>query len=184
MYFVELLCDYCFLEDHIQFFAEDLSKVFISYIEDPDIELRVASCITISSFLTVIEDKKKAKEYAGVLPKLLQTLIEAVKHNEDAGVTTISSISNLLEAHPNMVKLNLEDLLNIMVQIFKDENFPDGLRNAALTLVQNCATCLDVATRKSINFKNMVLPGLLQVLAQIEKTELAEWAEDIDDQVQ
>jgi len=57
---------------------------------------------------------------------LLQTLIEAIKQDEDSGIATIQSISDLAEAHPTLIEPVIEDLMDIMSQVFKNKDFSDG----------------------------------------------------------
>jgi hypothetical protein len=97
-------------------------------------KVKVAAAKAIAAFLSSIEDEDFVKNFAQTLPIMIQTLIDAVKQDEDSGVTTIQSISDLIESHPNFVQPIIEDLLDIMTQIFKNKGFTDGKIEAIFCL--------------------------------------------------
>jgi hypothetical protein len=58
---------------------------------------------------------------------LLKTLVAAVKHDEDSGVSIIQSLGELIEIHPTFIKPIVEDLLLTLAEILKEKKFSDGM---------------------------------------------------------
>ena len=182
MYFMELLCDTCFNEDHLKLAAAELTSLFEKYIVDQDIKVSIAAVKATISFLSNIQDNQFIKKFSQILPVLLQTLITAVKEDEDSGVTIIQSLGDLIETHPAFVKPIIEDLLATLTEIFKTSQLTDGTRNQALNCLEGLAQNCDVAMRKSETFKKVVIPALMQLLCGIKEVELDEWLKELDGQ--
>ena len=182
MYFMEILCEYCFNENHLKQASGDLVQLFEKYIVDTDITVAISAVKAIISFLSNIEDKDFVKKFSQLLPVLLQTLITAVKQDEDSGVSLIQSLGDLIEAHPTFVKPLIEDILHTLTEIMKEKSFTDGTRNQAMTCIDTLGQFCDVAIRKSENFKKLVIPAFMEVLCEIKEISLNEWLEDLEGQ--
>lgn len=182
MYFMEILCEHCFNEAHLKQASGDLVQLFEKYIVDTDITVAISAVKAIISFLSSIEDKDFVKKFSQILPVLLNTLITAVKQDEDSGVSLIQSLGDLIEAHPTFVKPIIEDMLATMTEIMKEKTFTDAIRNQAMNCIDMLGQFCDVAIRKSENFKKLVIPALMEILCEIKEISLKEWLEDLEGQ--
>lgn len=88
--------------------------------------MKIAATKAITSFLSSIDDDDFLKGFAQILPVIIKTLIEAINNDQDSGVAIIQSISDLIESHPDMIKPFLEEILDILSQIFKNKSFSHG----------------------------------------------------------
>jgi len=182
MYFIELLCESCFNEDHLKGISGDLTQLFEKYITDSDINVAIAAIKSIISFLSSIEEASFVKKFSSILPVLLQTLISAVKQDEDSGISIIQSLGDLIEAHPLFIKPIIEDLLVTLTEIMKTNQFTEGMRTQAMNCIETLANKCDVALRRSEVFKKTVIPAFMEVLCEVKEITLEEWLEDLEGQ--
>lgn len=79
------------------------------------------------SFLSSIEDETFVKKFSDALPVLLQTLSTVLKQDEDASISVLQSLSELVEAHPSFVKPIIDNLLLTLIEVMKAKELTDGI---------------------------------------------------------
>jgi len=142
----------------------------------------IAAIKSIIAFLSSIEEASFVKKFSQILPVILQTLISAVKQDEDSGNSIIQSLGDLIEAHPMFIKPIIEDLLVTLTEIMKTNAFTDGMRTQAMSCIEILANKCDVALRRSDVFKKTVIPAFMEVLCEIKEITIEEWLEDLEGQ--
>lgn len=69
-------------------------------MNDSDIRVKVSTLKATSSFLTSIEDKNDVKEFSPIIEPMVNTIIEALKEDEEIGRKAMDSMTILSEYHP------------------------------------------------------------------------------------
>ncbi len=72
-----------------------------------------------TAFLTSIDDSDIVLQYTEVIPHLLNTVVEALKTNEESGKQAIESMIELTNAHPEIWKQSVQLLVNVIAQILQ-----------------------------------------------------------------
>lgn len=182
MYFIEIVCDFCFDEDQLKKSSAFLIQLFEKYISDTDVAVTISAVKATITFISNIEDKSFIKKFAQILPVLIQNLITAVRQeDEGSAVSFVSCLENLIQSHPGFIKPVIEDILFTLTEIVK-ESFSNGIRVQALSCIGVLGQHCDVAVRKSANFQNL-LPVFLEILCEIKNINNEEWLEDVEDQI-
>lgn len=184
MYFIEVLCDFCFDEDYLKQSSAYLVQLFEKYISDSDIAVTIAAVKATITFISNIEEKNFVKKFASILPFIIQNLITAIKQEDtDSAISFISCLENLIESHPSFVKPVIEDILFTLTEILKEKSFNLGIRNQVLNCIGVLGKACDVAIRKSENFKKLVIPMLLEIMDEIKDINIDDWLEDLEDEI-
>ena len=72
---------------------------------------------SMTIFLSYITDESFLKKFASIFPILINTSIEAIKADEEAGKIALESFNDLIEAHTKFIKPILSDLLQLICEI-------------------------------------------------------------------
>lgn len=181
MYFIEILCDYSFEEELLMQFSQSLTTLFEKYLLDPDVQIRVLAIKSITIFLAYITDEKYVKKFTSIFPILLSTSVEAIKVDEESGKISLESLNDLIETHPKFIKPIINDVIILASEIFTTKTLNENLRNTALNIILSLSTENQSLLRKSEVFKTRVIPGILQVMTEVDDISNEEWNKNLEE---
>lgn len=79
-------------------------QIFSKSLTDREVTVRVAALKATTSFLTSIDDSDIVMGYIGVIPQILNTVVEALKEDEGQGKLALDSMNELTNVHPEIWK--------------------------------------------------------------------------------
>jgi hypothetical protein len=91
--------------------------IFSKGFTDREVSVRVAALKATTSFLTSIDDSDIVLSYIGVIPQILNTVVEALKEDESQGRLALESMNELTNVHPEIWKNTTNQLVNVISQI-------------------------------------------------------------------
>ncbi len=142
--------------------------IFSKSLTDREVTVRVAALKATTSFLTSIDDSDMVLGYQGIIPQILNTVVEALKENEEQGRLALESMNELTNVHPEIWKNNTNQLINVVSQVMTQTNFENGTRASAVEVVLALASNIPASLRKADETKTMFLTGLIQMLTEVE----------------
>lgn len=154
--------------------------VFSKSLADKEVTVRVAALKATISFLTSIDDTDVVMQYASVIPKILNTVVEALKENEDQGRLALESMQELTNTCPEIWKKSTNQLVNVVSQVITQKSFENGTRSAATEVVLALSSQMPASLRKIDETRTMLIPALVQMLAEVEEDNQI-WAESIEE---
>ena len=143
-------------------------------MDDSSVAVRVSATMSLTSFLTCIQETSHIMKFEGILSRLLTLLIEAIKDDEDKGLNVIKSFEELIEAHPKFCKKQLEEIVNVFTEIVMATNLSEGIRNAAVLCLATVAGKNPVPIRKMATFSDKTIPALMNAILE-QPDDLNEW---------
>ena len=154
--------------------------VFSKSLADKEVTVRVAALKATISFLTSIDDTDVVMQYASVIPQILNTVVEALKENEDQGRLARESMQELTNTCPEIWKKSTNQLVNVVSQVITQKSFENGTRSAATEVVLALSSQMPASLRKIDETRTMLIPALVQMLAEVEEDNQI-WAESIEE---
>lgn len=85
MYLFEVLSDCHLTPEQLNSYKDSFMSLFSKSFTDREVSVRVAAFKATTSFLTSIDDSDLVMQYIGIIPAMLNTVVEALKENEDQG---------------------------------------------------------------------------------------------------
>lgn len=149
MYGFEVLSELHLTSEQLTASKNDFMGIFEQALKDPEVSVRVSALRAIAAFFSGIDDQDVVMGFAPILPTLLDTVVEALKTDEDQGNSTLSSLGELTSAHPEVWKNTTGQLINIISQVFTEKSFSDFTRSAAVEVVLTLANQMPAALRKA-----------------------------------
>ena len=143
--------------------------VFSKSLADKEVTVRVAALKATISFLTSIDDTDVVMQYVGVIPQILNTVVEALKENEDQGRLALESMQELTNTCPEIWKKSTNQLVNVVSQVITQKSFENGTRSAATEVVLALSSQMPASLRKIDETRTMLIPALVQMLAEVEE---------------
>jgi len=104
MYLFEVLADCHLAPEQITLYKDSFMTIFSKSLTDREVTVRVAALKATISFLTSIDDTDVVMQYQGVVPQILNTVVEALKENEDQGRLALESMIELTNTCPEIWK--------------------------------------------------------------------------------
>ena len=184
-YIIEVLCDLSAItEDVLDSNAiENFKIIFTKGLDDNDIDVKVSSLNSATQFLSGIVSENIINNFSIFTDKMLQTLIDALKYENEkknesnhSGKTALETMNNIIERHPKFWKEKIELIIDIVCQISKGKIFQNQIRESALELIFSLAKKNPGSIKKSNNFKTIFLPLLFELLYEIDnKDNIEKW---------
>ena len=119
-------------------------------------------------------------QYEGVVPQMLNTVVEALKENEDQGRLALESMQELTNTCPEIWKKSASQLINVISQVINAKSFENGTRSAATEVVLALSSQMPAALRKADETKTLFIPALVGMLTEVEE-DMDTWADQIDE---
>jgi len=85
MYLVEVLADVHLPIELFKKYIKEFANIFVSGLNDSDVRVKVSTLKATSSFLTSLEEKEDVKEFAPIVEPMINTIIDALQHDETIG---------------------------------------------------------------------------------------------------
>lgn len=155
--------------------------IFTQALEDKELSVRVASLKATTSFLTSLDDSDLVMGYQPLIPKILSTVVEALKENETQGRSAIESMIELTNIYPEVWKNHTQQLVNVVSQVIAQKNFEDGTRSAACEVVLALSSQMPASLRKIDETKSMFIPAIVQMMTEVEEDQET-WAQTHEEQ--
>lgn len=176
MYVFEVLSDCHLTPDQLSTYKDSFMQIFSKSLTDREVTVRVAALKATTSFLTSIDDSDVVMGYIGVIPQILNTVVEALKEDEGQGKLALDSMNELTNVHPEIWKNTTNQLVNVISQVMSQKSFEEGTRAAASEVVLTLAAQSPASLRKIDETKSMFFPALIQMLTEVDD-DIKEWAE-------
>jgi hypothetical protein len=117
MYVFEVLSDCHLTPEQLTAYKDSFMTIFSKSFTDREVSVRVASLKATTSFLTSIDDSDMVMGYIGVMPQILNTVVEALKEDETQGKMALESMNELTNIHPEIWKNTTNQLVNVISQV-------------------------------------------------------------------
>lgn len=180
LYIFEILADVHLTGEQMTTYKDSFMTLFSKALTDREVTVRVAALKATTSFLTSIDDSEMVMQYAGVVPQILNTVVEALKENEEYGRQALESMNELTTIHSEIWKTNTNQLVNVVSQVMMQKTFENGTRAAAVEVILALAQNLPASLRKIDETKTLFIPALVQMLTEVEE-DLSVWSETLEE---
>ena len=163
-YIIEVLCDLSAITEKVldSNAIENFKVIFTKGLNDNDIDVKVSSLNSATQFLSEIEDENVINNFSILTDKMLQTLVDALKYENEkkndsnqSGKTALETMNNIIERHPKFWKEKTDLIIDIVCQISRGKLFENSIRESALELIFSLAKNNPGTIKKSNNFKNI-----------------------------
>lgn len=104
MYLFEVLSDCHLTPEQLTNYKDSFMTIFSKSFVDREVSVRVAALKATTSFLTSIDDSDIVLSYIGIIPQIINTVVEALKENEDQGRQALESMIELTNIYPEIWK--------------------------------------------------------------------------------
>jgi hypothetical protein len=85
MYVFEVVSDCHLTTEQLKNYRDNLMTVFTKSLNDREVSVRVSALKATTAFMTSIDDSDIVMSYKTLLPNILNTIVEALKENEEQG---------------------------------------------------------------------------------------------------
>jgi hypothetical protein len=85
MYVFEVISDCHLTTEQLTKYKDSFMNIFTNSFKDREVSVRVAALKATISFLTSIDDSDIVMTYIGIIPQILNTVVDALKENEEQG---------------------------------------------------------------------------------------------------
>ena len=161
MYVFEVLSDCHLTGEQLTAYKDSFMTIFSKSLTDRELTVRVAALKATTSFLTSLDDSDMVLSYMGIVPQLLNTVVEALKENEEQGRQALESMNELTNVHPEIWKNSTNQLINVISQVMTQTHFENGTRASAAEVVLALSANIPASLRKADETKTMFLTGLI-----------------------
>ena len=101
---------------------------------------------------------------------------------DSKGKSALETMIEIIDQHPKFWKGKADTIINIVNEISKGKIFQNQIRECALELVFSLAKSSPSAIKKSVNFKNIFLPLLFNLMLEIDnENDDAKWEKNIEE---
>ena len=114
LYVFEVLSDCHLTPEQMTKYQDSFMNIFSKSLTDRDVKVRVAALKATTAFLTSIDDSDHVMNYQGVIPQMLNTVVEALKEDETEGRQALDSMNELTSVHPEIWKNSTALLVNVV----------------------------------------------------------------------
>lgn len=99
MYMFEVLAEHHMSENQLKKYKDTLMKLFVDSFKDPEVSVRVSALKATTAFLESFDDTEIVLGFKEIVPLLLDTIVEALKTDEDQGRAALQSMVELSTTH-------------------------------------------------------------------------------------
>ena len=114
MYLFEVLSDCHLTPEQLSTYKDSFMNIFSKSFTDREVSVRVATFKATTSFLTSMDDSDLVMQYVGIIPAMLNTVVEALKENEEQGRQALESMIELTNIYPELWKNTTNSLVNVI----------------------------------------------------------------------
>jgi len=117
MYLFEVLSDCHLSNQQLTTYKDNFMTIFSTSLSDKDLLVRVAALKATISFLTSIDDSDIILGFQGIVPPILNTVVESLKENEEQGRQALESMQELTNSCPELWRQSTTQLVNVISQV-------------------------------------------------------------------
>ncbi|KAJ3043950.1 hypothetical protein HK097_001614 [Rhizophlyctis rosea] len=147
---------------------EQTTRFLTPVLKDADVEVRLDALKTSVAYITSIEDERTKQKALGLVTEMLNVL-PGLKDDDERMTAGLGCLVDIAEWAPKMLKQVLGPLVQFVVGLMKDGGLGDGTKQTALELLLTFAEALPGAARKSPEFVRLLVPVLLEWMADIDE---------------
>jgi hypothetical protein len=114
MYVFEVLSDCHLTPEQLSTNKDGFMTIFSKTLTDREVTVRVAALKATTSFLTSLDDSDMVMAYQGIIPQILNTVVDALKEDEDQGRLALESMNDLTNIHPEIWRNATNQLVNVV----------------------------------------------------------------------
>lgn len=142
-------------------------------------DVRVQAVRAIGAFILAHEkDSSILKAFADMLPQIIEVIGASIKEEDDQ--TLLKLLVELAENCPKFLRANLENVFEMCIKVFNDDDVEDSWRHLALEVMVSLAENAPAMVRnKAEKYVIVLIPMILQMMTDLEEDET--WATDDDD---
>ncbi|KAI8514353.1 Importin-5 [Branchiostoma belcheri] len=133
---------------------------------------RLAAKATANFILENENDATLQRQLSDLLPGILQSLSESASTQDDDCV--LKSMIDLAENTPKYLRLQLDSVLNINLQILSNPDLPDQWRHLGLEVIVTLAETAPAMVRKRAKIVPLLIPQVMALMVDLEEEE--DWA--------
>ncbi|XP_078613606.1 importin-5-like isoform X1 [Branchiostoma floridae x Branchiostoma japonicum] len=133
---------------------------------------RLAAKATANFILENENDATLQRQLSDLLPGILQSLSESASTQDDDCV--LKSMIDLAENTPKYLRLQLDSVLNINLQILSNSELPDQWRHLGLEVIVTLAETAPAMVRKRTKLIPVLIPQVMALMVDLEEEE--DWA--------
>jgi hypothetical protein len=183
MYLLENLAEFNLPVETLKAFSRQFMTIFYKALQDKEVKVKVAGLKATSKFLSSIEDQDLVVENSGIIEPILETVVLALKTDEEQGKQSLQSLVDLTVYHSEVWNKFIPSLLSVTVEIMKAKSFDDATRSNAVEMVLTIAENQAAALRKEDKMNDFIY-ALMLMMTEIEfptEEETEDWANEIDE---
>ena len=159
-------------------------QVFAKTLQDPDLNVKIASLKATAIFLCSIDDEELVMKFQEAVGVMVQILIEALKHSEEDGRVAMDSLITLTQTQPDIWMKNISQVVVVCSEIAANQAFENSTRTSAIDIVLTVCNENPGKMRKVAEMKAAFFPVLMNMLTEVENREdLVAWNKDEEDEV-
>ncbi|GLJ05429.1 hypothetical protein SUGI_0018100 [Cryptomeria japonica] len=162
-----------YIGDHLHPHLSTLHTVFHQCLNPTSpSDVRIAALGATTNFVQTIESPQDRERFQDLLPAMMQTLTEALNHNEE--VTAQEALEMFIElagTEPRFLRRQIVDVVGSMLQIAEAESLEEGTRHLAIEFIITLAEARERAPgmmRKLPQFIGRLFAILMKMLLDIE----------------
>ena len=165
IYIIEVLSDLLvFKNDLVKSNLNDFKSMFNKGLNDNDIQVKVSSIISLTQFIINLNDDSLIEEFSQLIDTLLISVFSVIGKNENLDKEILDSLNYLTDKHPKFWKSKIEVLIELVVKIAKEKILLNTIRSSSLELIYSLTKNMPSKIRKSNNFKNLLIPELIELI--------------------
>ncbi|XP_076645854.1 karyopherin beta 3 [Halictus rubicundus] len=161
----------------------DLIKQMLqqSIMDSTNYEVRFQAVRAIGAFI-ILHDKEDniQKHFSELLPAVVQVTAQSVEKQTDDALLKV--LIDLAGSTPKFLRLQLENIMEMCMKIFSNEEMPDSWRQLALEVLVTLSETAPAMVRK-VGGKYIIslVPLVLKMMTDIEEDEKWSFADEIVD---
>ncbi|XP_076289616.1 karyopherin beta 3 [Lasioglossum baleicum] len=161
----------------------DLIKQMLqqSVMDSANYEVRFQAVRAIGAFI-ILHDKEDniQKHFSELLPAVVQVTAQSVEKQSDDALLKV--LIDLAGSTPKFLRLQLENIMEMCMKIFSNEEMPDSWRQLALEVLVTLSETAPAMVRK-VGGKYIIslVPLVLKMMTDIEEDEKWSFADEIVD---
>jgi hypothetical protein len=152
-------------------------------LADSELKVKVAALKATSSFITSLDETELVLQFSDLINTILSTVIEALKTDEAAGRSTLESLIDMAEFHPDLFNEIGSVLVNVVSEIMLNKDFEDNTRSSAKEILLSLADKAPAMVRKIENVKTEFFPALFEMITEVTfEDDLEEWSKEKEEE--
>lgn len=144
-------------------------------------DVRIQAVRAIGAFILAHEkDSSILKVFADMLPQIIEVIGASITAEDDQ--TLLKLLVELAESCPKFLRSNLENVFEMCIKAFNDEEIEDSWRHLALEVMVSLAENAPAMVRnKAEKYVIVLIPMILQMMTDLEEDMSWSVSDDVDE---